>query len=126
MRDALVGLAVIAVVGAGACTMAQAAPSVSLICETRSPQAQRLCAAVHDELLRRGHVIAPDAPMQLVLIADATRRDEIQASMDVILQGQRQRGQTGTLTVMDRAELPTAQIESFARTLLDKAGVTSH
>lgn len=64
--------------------------------------------------------------MQLVLIADATRRDEIQASMDVIRQGQRQRGQTGTLTVMDRAELPTAQIESFARTLLDKAGVTSH
>lgn len=84
--------------------------------------AKPLCAALHTELLRRGHAVDAQAPVLLILEARSPDSRVLIARMDVEREGQRQIGQEGTLSVVDRHALPDGQLKGFAAALLDASG----
>ena len=80
--------------------------------------AEPLCAALHAELLRRGYAVDAQAPVLLILEARSPDPRVLIARMDVERDGQRQIGQEGTLSVVDRHALPDGQLKVFAAALL--------
>jgi hypothetical protein len=84
--------------------------------------AEPLCAALRAELLRRGHSLAEDAPLRLVLWAEAPDPSALVARLDLEDDGQWRQGEPGTLAVIDRRVLPGRQLQDFAAALLDRAG----
>lgn len=83
---------------------------------------EALCAALRDELQRRGHALDPQAPVLLTLEARSPDPQVLIARLDIETHGQRRIGQDGTLSVMDRQTLPKGQLQGFAAALLDRAG----
>lgn len=81
-----------------------------------------LCAALRNELQRRGHPLGAQAPVLLTLEARSPDPRVLIARMNIEKDGQLHLGQEGTLSVVDRQALPDGQLQGFAAALLDGAG----
>lgn len=84
--------------------------------------AEPLCTALRGELQRRGHPLDAQAPVLLLLEVRSPDPRVLIARLDIERHGQRQIGQEGTLSVLDRQTLPDNQLQQLAAALLDRAG----
>lgn len=106
-----------------ACSVSGGSPApagkIALICpQPAAPAAARLCSALEAELVQRGYTLAQEADARLILDADNVNAAVLNARLTVERDGSRQIGEQLQLTVMDRATIPNAQIERFAKALL--------
>lgn len=94
--------------------------AITLVCpENPQPAVERLCGALAGALRDGGY--QPDAvgaPVRLVLEAESPQPAMLRARLVVEHDGTRQTGEAGVLSVMDRADIPSHQIDGFARNLL--------
>ncbi len=97
------------------------AQPVALTCaDTRQPLADRLCAALGEELRRRGHEIADGGTMRLTLRAHSPRPDMLLARLSVETGAAHRDGPELELSVMDRLSPSGGDLTRLAQLLLDQ------
>lgn len=100
---------------------------VSLACPPNpAASVAHLCTALEGALRDSGYRLQKDAgaKIRLVLEAEAPQPNLLTARLTVEQDGARRAGEQGTLSVMDRDQIPPARIDDFARKLLARAALS--
>lgn len=116
-------LAFALVLGMTACGPA-VGQTVTLTCDVAGGAAQALCDALRGELQRRGYREEDGAAQRITLTARLAQPHILSATLDVAQGGRLHRGKAFELSVMDRADILTAQIDDFARLLVDQSALS--